>query len=170
MSLIGSLVQGIMTAAGNFFVEWLPPKLVEWRSKKSLSLKIEYPCDGQRIDLPKTRNDDGGFEYQVSGRLSRIDHSQELWLLTQNVVIGEVWPQSRDRVSLDNESGKWTAHAYLYPGTKKIRIIAVLAPSTAQQLFRYYFQVGEQFGWVSLSHVPEECWMQDWVEIEVPTD
>jgi len=168
LSSIDSLVQAILNAAGNFILK---------RIKKVPSLVIEHPRNGQRIDLPKRREDDGGFKYRVDGRLSRIDPNQELWLLNQNVTTGKVWPQSCDNVTLYKESDNWTAHVYLYPG--KTRILAVLAPPTAQQLFRYYFYAHDKYSkkcekfepvWLPLRDVPKECRVQDMVDIEVPTN
>ena len=166
LSSIDSIVQAIVNAVGNFIIKWI---------KKVPSIEIEHPRNGQRIDLPKRREDDGGFKYQVSGRLSRIDPNQELWMLNQNVTTGEVWPQSP--VTPNKESGKWSAHVYLYLG--KTRILAVIAPPTAQQLFRYYFYTHGKYSkkceklkpvWLPLRYVPKECRVQDMVDIEVPTN
>jgi hypothetical protein len=134
------------------------------------SVRIIHPPHGHVVEIPADRDEDTGFMYVVRGTLSGRLDNEELWLLTQDVANNRVWPQSQNLVSVDTTSGEWSGGIRLYPGTTGLRVLAVIAPPTAQQLCRYYFEVGPKTDYAPLSAVPADCAVRDEVQISVPKE
>ena len=112
----------------------------------------ELPQDGR----PHGKPENNQTSYRVDGRLKRLPKGHEIWLLTQDISTGRVWPQGGGPVSLD-ERGVWHGRVVLGPPDKRY-IVAVVAPPTSADFFRYYFsQAQKTNNWGALSRIPPEC-------------
>jgi len=128
-------------------------------------IKIAYPRAGQRIQASIPKGDDG-YRCEIQGTLTRLKPGHEIWLLTQDITTGNVWPQDCGPVAYDRGQGTWSGLAFL-SGKQRLRIIAVSAPPTSQMLFRYWSSAASHNSWKPLGGRPSECTIYDQVEIDV---
>jgi hypothetical protein len=78
---------------------------------------------------------------------------------------GKFWPQTGDPVQFNQTTGEWHGRiSEKRPKKRFVKIIAVVAPPTSQQLFRYYGRVGEKTSWEPLDEIPPECTNQTYVQ------
>ena len=99
-----------------------------------------------------------GHSFRVRGALKRLPKGHEIWLLTQDEKTGLIWPQGFFMVQFNPQLEAWMGKIY-GGGTKNIRIIAVVAPPTSQDYFRYFQTVGDkhQYQYEPLKRIPAEC-------------
>jgi Domain of unknown function (DUF4062) len=106
-----------------------------------------------------------GFSYRVRGTLKQRPRDHEIWLLTEHH-LGGVFPQGfrQGRVQYDSQTGEWVGRVAVT--TEQVKIIAVVAPPTSQDFFRYYQRLGDihnnQFE--KLVRVPPGCKNTDSVQ------
>jgi hypothetical protein len=69
----------------------------------------------------------------------------------------QFWPQGFCAVQFDPQSGKW--HGRINPaGMPALQIVAVVAPPSSQDLFRYYQKCGDKTKtFTPLDRIPAEC-------------
>jgi hypothetical protein len=82
-----------------------------------------------------------GVCFKIYGRLKRLSRYHKIWLLTQGDTTGDVWPQGFFPVQYDPERGTWVGKINGM-GKKQVRIVAVVAPLTSQDYFRYFQTLG----------------------------
>jgi hypothetical protein len=107
--------------------------------------------------------------YWVRGTLKHLQENEEIWLITQDQTSGRFWPQGFFPVQFDRHQKIWTGKVHVALKSH-VRIIAVVAPPTSQDFFRYYQKVGSLRGgeFEPLVQVPLECRNQDSVQAFPP--
>jgi hypothetical protein len=99
-----------------------------------------------------------GFSYQVRGKLRRLPKGHEIWLMTQDESTGLLWPQGFFPVHFDSRERTWMGKIN-GSGKKQVKIVAVVAPPTSQDLFRYFQLLGRmrEYKFEPLKRIPPEC-------------
>jgi hypothetical protein len=137
------------------------------RALRGLNIKITDPRPGNVLKDPKEYG--AGWRFPIRGKLKRLTRHQEIWLLTQDARTGLIWPQGSEGVIYDGESSEWNGLIYLDSGERKVKVIAVCAPPTSQDLFRYFLNVGNLRGqYEAIQRIPPECVNSDSVLVYVP--
>jgi hypothetical protein len=104
----------------------------------------------------------------VRGRLRRLPKDHEIWLLREDERSKKVWPQGFSPVQYDPQRQEWSGRITGSLG-QSIKIVAVVAPPTAQDLFRYYQTVGAKLpNYEPLNRVPPECTNRTSVQAQMP--
>jgi hypothetical protein len=139
-----------------------------WISKlKAGKIQITSPRPqealGGRQTLP-----DGGITYEVRGKLKSLQQSHEIWLLLQEQTTGDLWPQGSHLVQFDPVAGEWVGRVSDRRSNHPIKIVAVVAPPSSQDFFRYYEKVGRKAGYEPLSRIPPECTNQASIQARLP--
>ena len=94
---------------------------------------------------------------EVRGKLKRLPKGHLIWLLTQEPLYGKVWPQGLSQVQYNPSTKEWSGKVTGNHGKESI-IIAVVAPPTSIEFFRYYERVGEKHNdYQALDGIPTEC-------------
>ena len=108
-------------------------------------------------------------KFPVRGTLKRLPKDHEIWVLTQDDATGKVRPQGFQMVEFNPEIGKWTGWIN-GSGRTDVRIVAVVAPPTSHDFFRYFQKLGELREWAfePLDRIPPECTNLAWVQAKVP--
>jgi hypothetical protein len=98
------------------------------------------PRAHELMSEPKTLG--SGFSYVVRGKLGRLPKGHKIWLLTKDENTGRVWPQSFEDATYYEETKMCEGRVN---GSRKSRlaIIAVVAPPSTQDYFRYFQRLGE---------------------------
>ncbi|WP_353064459.1 hypothetical protein RBB77_01690 [Tunturibacter psychrotolerans] len=111
----------------------------------------------------------GGFSYAIRGTLKKLPKGHEIWVLTRDDSTGYVWPQGFSPVQYDPVEGTWTGRVN-GSGKAEVRIIAVVAPPTSQDYFRYFQELGRlrDYNFKPLPCVPAECLNLDSVQAKIP--
>jgi hypothetical protein len=103
--------------------------------------------------------------YRVRGTLRQLPHGHEIWLLTEDHR-GGVYPQGfrEGVVQFDSQTGEWVGR--VAATTEQVKIIAVVAPPTSQDFFKYYQMIGQKnnYEYERLPRVPPECTNMAWVQ------
>lgn len=112
-----------------------------------------------------------GFSYEIRGRLKKLPRDHRIWLLREDERSGRVWPQGFSPVQFNPDTGEWVGRVTGSSGP--IKIVAVVAPPTAHDLFQYYQKVGaklqeHQQQYEPLDRIPVECINSNWVQARVP--
>lgn len=130
-------------------------------------IKITHPRSQETLTEAELVT--GGVYFPIRGTLRRLPKGHEIWLLTQNDSTGSSWPQGFFPVQFDPERGTWMGKIN-GSGSKHIRIVAVVAPPTSQDFFRYFQHVGQlrEYKFEPLKRVPPECKHHDSVQVRVP--
>ena len=136
-------------------------RLLRWQ------IKITYPRTGETLQGAEPQGK--GFTYPVRGTLKHLPKGQEIWLLTQEGGTGNVWPQGAVQVEYDSANKTWEGRINWH-GAPNLRIIAVVAPHTSQDFFRYFQKLGGMREWKfePLRRVPPECVNFHAVQARVP--
>jgi len=139
-----------------------------WRGFSAL---LEYQRTG-RIQIMSPRPlevlqdpkplDPERVSYAVRGKLKRLPRDHEIWLLTEDHRSGRVWPQGFEPVQFDREKGEWIGRVHSRDPQPKI--IAVVAPPTSVDFFKYYQRMGSKTNYEGLDRVPPECKIRDSVQ------
>jgi len=143
--------------------------LVTWGYRRYFGQQIEITHPRPNEALTDREPLGSVYAYPVRGTLKRLPKSHEIWLLRQDETTEQVWPQGFFNVKYDHEQKTWFGKI-CYGGKKNIRIVAVVAPPTSQDFFRYYQQVGEsrQYIFEPLKRIPAECRNQTSVQARFP--
>jgi hypothetical protein len=141
-SIIAATLVGIVTMA--------------YRVWAGRQIKITHPRPGETLTDPEPLG--GGQAFPFRGTLGRLPKGKEIWLLTEDESTGLFWPQGFFNVQYDHQRKSWLGKISS-GGRKNIRIVAVVAPPTSQDFFRYYQLVGQKRGYQfePLRRVPAEC-------------
>jgi hypothetical protein len=107
----------------------------------------------------------GGYSFPVRGTLKHLPKDHEIWLLVQNEATGQLWPQGHFRV--EHKHGTWMGRINAM-GQGNVKIFAVIAPPTSQDLFWYFQMLGPVSGYKPIERIPPECRKQDSVQAKVP--
>jgi hypothetical protein len=110
-----------------------------------------------------------GFSYEIRGTLKKLPKGHEIWIVTRDDSTGYVWPQGFSTVQYDPVQGTWTGRVN-GSGKAEVRIIAVVAPPTSQDFFRYFQELGRlrEYQFKPLPRVPPECVNMDSVQAKIP--
>ena len=115
---------------------------------------------------PFGKPEDGRFSYEVRGKLKRCPEGCEIWLLIEDRS-GCIWPQGFSLVQLDRERGEWVGR--VHTRHQQPRIVAVVAPSTSQDFFKYYQMWGSKTNYAALNRIPAECSNRTSVDARLPS-
>lgn len=107
----------------------------------------------------------GRFSYEVRGKLKRRPEGSEIWLLIEDRS-GCVWPQGFSLVQFDPEREEWIGRVHTQHSQP--RIVAVVAPPTSQDFFRYYGLWGSKTNHAALNRIPVECTNRTSVDARLP--
>lgn len=111
--------------------------------------------------------EEGRFSYAVRGKLKRLPSDCEIWLLIQDERSGCVWPQGFSRVQFDPQNGEWVGRVHTQ--FTRPRIVAVVAPPTAQDFFRYFQKWGSKTNHAALDRIPVECTNRTFLDARLST-
>jgi hypothetical protein len=129
-------------------------------------IKITLPLPGEPL-IDKQPLGPSAFSYEVRGKLKSLPQGCEIWLLTADDRAERYWPQGFRRVQYKEQTGDWQGR--VHAGNSPLRVIALVAPPTSQQLFRYFQKRGDETGYHSpLDRIPEECQNIASVQTRVP--
>lgn len=121
-------------------------------------IQITFPRSGQALIHPEPLGPIRSFE--VRGKLKRLPKNHEIWLLREHEVTRKVWPQGfpSGLVRYDPGQGEWSGRVAVQNDQRAIKIVAVVAPPTSQDFFRYFQRLGDQHqNHVPLDRIPDEC-------------
>jgi hypothetical protein len=129
-------------------------------------IQITIPRSGEILSDPKPLG--LGFSHVVRGRLKSLPEGHKIWLLTADERFDQFWPQGFYPVQFDEQIGEW--HGRINgSGTSPLRIFAVVAPPTSQDLFRYFQRRGDETKkFVPLNRIPPECRNTHSVQARLP--
>jgi hypothetical protein len=135
-------------------------RLLRWQ------IKITHPRTGEMLQGGEPQGKVS--TYPVRGTLRHLPKGHEIWLLTQNGGTENIWPQGAVQVQYDRVNKTWEGRIKAWP--PNLRIIAVVAPHTSQDFFRYYQKLGRLREWKfePRRRVPPECVNSDTVQARVP--
>jgi hypothetical protein len=130
-------------------------------------IKITYPRPGEILADGKPQG--SGQKFPIRGTLKYLPKDHEVWILTKDDATGLVWPQGFSPVVFNQQEGTWNGWIFA-GGRSEVRIIAVVAPPTSQEFFRYFQKVGglRENKFEPLVRVPAECVNQDSVQGRIP--
>jgi hypothetical protein len=110
-----------------------------WNARFS-PIKITYPRPQELLSGAETLGSQS-VSYPIRGTLKRLPKGHEIWLLTQKDNTGHLWPQGFFPVQYNDEVGAWVGRVN-GSGGPLMRIVAVVAPPTSQDFFRYFQELG----------------------------
>jgi hypothetical protein len=155
LSMLGGFFTGIAINAA-----WDGIKTV-YRRFSGNQIQITLPSGHGKVLSPLEPPSGVSFVAAVEGTLKRKPKHHEIWLLVEHELTGQVWPQGFASVHYDAERQTWEGkiNAWSAGRVGQIRIVAVVAPPTSQEFFRYYQNVGGKLNYAfePLSRVPVEC-------------
>jgi hypothetical protein len=131
------------------------------------AIKIAHPGPGEVLTDGQPMG--SGRKFPIRGTLKSLPNEHDVWILTKDDATGQVWPQGFSPVVFNQHQGTWTGWIFV-GGNSELRIIAVVAPPTSQEFFRYFQKVGGVRGnkFEALVRVPPECVNQHSVQARVP--
>jgi hypothetical protein len=155
--IVGSIIATILVAA----------VVAAYRRLAGQQIRITHPRSGETLTDPEPLGE--GQAFPVRGTLRRLPTGNEIWLLTEDESTGKFWPQGFFNVQYDHQRQTWMGKISS-GGRKNIRIVAVVAPSTSQDFFRYYQAVGVARGYRfdPLQRVPVDCKNRTAVQASFP--
>jgi hypothetical protein len=136
-------------------------------------IKITLPLDGEVLTDEK-RLGPNSVSYGVHGTLKSLRADCEVWLITTDKKTRQYWPQGFADVQYERHTGTWRGR--VYGGRSPLQVVAVVAPPTSQQFFRYYQKLGElrqrnqeNKPWYEpLDAIPAECHNIASVNTQIP--
>jgi hypothetical protein len=149
------------------FDVWKPVLKKIFPTKSAAPIQITHPRPGEMLTDPQPLGSDS-VSYIVRGKLKSLPEEHSIWLLTQDERSGQVWPQGFYPVQFDEQTGEWHGRVNVL-GRSLLRLYAVVAPPTSQDLFRYFQKRGDETRhFVPLNRVPPECRNIHSVQARVP--
>jgi hypothetical protein len=119
-------------------------------------IQITLPRPGEVLTDPNPLGS-GSVSYIVCGRLKSLPKGHKIWLLTADERTEHFWPQTFYPVQFNEQTGEWHGRVN-GSGRSPLQIVAVVAPPTSQDLFRYFQKRGDETkNFVPLTRVPPEC-------------
>lgn len=100
-------------------------------------IKIISPRPQEPLTDPQPFPFGVGYSFAVRGTLKKLPKGHSIWVLTQDDITGRVWPQGFAPVQYNPVQGKWTGRVN-GSGNPVVRVVAVVAPQSSQDFFRYY--------------------------------
>jgi len=130
-------------------------------------IKIVSPRPQEPLSDPQPLA--SGYSFAVRGTLKKLPKGHVIWILTQDDVTGRVWPQGFAPVQYNPVQGTWTGRVNA-SGNPIVRVVAVVAPPSSQDFFRYYQKLGKLRNYVyePLDRIPPECVNLDSVQTKIP--
>lgn len=129
-------------------------------------IKISRPRPQEVLTNPEPLG--SGFSYLVEGTLKRLPKGHEIWLLVQDQQNGSVRPQGFLPLEFNPQTKEWSGRINGY-GTSTLKIVAVVAPPTSQDLFRYFQHIGSEIkDFKPLPRIPPECTNTASVQARLP--
>jgi len=159
-----TLIEGIL---GSIIAAGIVAMIVaSYRRWFGQEIRITSPLDGGTLTDPEPLG--SGLSFPVRGVLRFLPKNHEIWLLVQSLS-GKTWPQGFHQVDYNHRDGTWRGRI-TGMGRERIRIIAVIAPPTSQDYFRYFQKLGDECesGFPPILRVPVECKKRHSVEANVP--
>jgi len=139
-------------------------KAEEWLGRRAIKITTPLP----RAVLMNPQSDGRVSYFAVQGSLKKLPQGHHIWLLVRPEQSDRVWPQGFFDVEFDPAIGQWTGRIHA-EGASRFSIIAVVAPPTSCQFFRYYQRVGDKhdYQFEPLSQLPPECVNKDEVQVSL---
>jgi hypothetical protein len=132
---------------------------------RSGRIQITSPRDLGFLEEGKERLDDIRVSYIVRGKLKQLPRDHEIWLLTEDRS-GVIFPQGFSPVQFNKDIGEWVGRVHTQSPRQKI--VAVVAPPTSAQLFKYYQKIGPKTNYEPLDRIPVECTNRTSVHVRLP--
>jgi hypothetical protein len=118
-------------------------------------IKITLPQQGEAL-IDKQPLGPASFSYIVRGQLKSLPEGHTIWLLTADERTEQYWPQGFETVQYNEQTGLWQGR--IHAGNSPLRVVALVAPPTSQQLFRYFQKRGNETKiYAPLDRIPAEC-------------
>lgn len=149
-SLIASIIYG---TAGGGYRRWFGQQI-----------KITNPQENGYLGPVEVRR--GTNAHPVSGTLKYLPKDHQIWLVVVNDTTGKCWPQGFERVDYDAKAGTWKGYVTA-EGWHNVTIVAVVAPQTTQEYFKYFQRVGSLTKHEGLLAIPHECKRRDTVHVRL---
>jgi hypothetical protein len=139
-----------------------------WRAYASRNISIVHPRPNEVLTEPEPLG--SGLCFPIRGRLKYLPKGHEIWILSQDEVSGLVWPQGFFAVQYDPSEGTWLGKIS-GSGKQNVKIVAVVAPPTSQDYFRYFQEMGNKnnYQYRPLKRIPPECRNQAHVQARIQT-
>jgi|SRR5215469_4996523 len=153
--LIAEILTGIR-AGWNGLRLW-----IDYRRAGRIEITSPRPMELLGGKQPFGKPEDGRFSYEVRGKLKHCPKDCEIWLLVEDRS-GYIWPQGFSLVSFDKERGQWVGRVHTQHSQP--RIVALVAPPTSQDFFKYYHLWGCKTNWAALKRIPVEC--SNWTSVD----
>jgi hypothetical protein len=150
----------VLKAAWGGFRGWR-----EYQRAGRIQITSPRPLESLEDKQPFRKLEEGRFSYAVRGKLRRRPDDCEIWLLIEDRS-GCVWPQGFSPVQFDPEKGEWIGRVHTQNPQPKI--VAVVAPPTSQEFFKYYQQMDNKTNYAALNRVPVECTNRTSVDARLP--
>ena len=138
------------------------PRLSPWLWRRNIQITTPRTGDillDQKPHGPK-------FSYHVKGTFNNLPSDCKIWILTENLSSRKVWPQSPNDLITNNRENTWESR--IVTTGSNVKIHAVAAPPTTQDLFNYYQEFGSKTGWAALDRIPPECVIRADVQAKTP--
>jgi hypothetical protein len=104
-------------------------------------IQITSPRPGELLEKPEPAW--SGRSYGVRGKSKRLRKDHNIWVLREGERSGRVWPQGFFPVQFFSDKGEWVGRVIGVAGNP-VKIVAVVAPPSSCDLFRYYQKVGSR--------------------------
>jgi|ERR1051326_2627859 hypothetical protein len=158
---MSGIVEGV---AGHAIWDFIRTKA---RNATGRHIQITNPRPGETLTAGEPLGQ--GLCFPIRGNLKHLPAGQEIWLLTEDESTGLLWPQGFFGVQYDAHQGTWLGKIN-GSGKKHVKIHAVVAPSTSQDLFRYFQKVGRlrNYQFEPLARIPPECRNRTYVQAALP--
>jgi len=137
----------------------------EYHRAGQIQITSPRPLELLEDKLPFGEPEEGRFSYAVRGKLKRLARDCEIWLLTEDRS-GCVWPQGFSPVQFDPARREWVGRVHTQ--NPRPKIVAVVAPLTSQEFFKYYQRFGPKTDYAALNRVPVECTNRTSVDARLP--
>lgn len=135
---------------------------IEWaRNLSGRQIQIASPRTNEVF--PNKLKGSGGWSYEVRGTLKHLPANHEIWLLKEEQGSTRVWPQGFQPVTFDPITKEWSGRIFETSQGVLIKVIAVIAPPSSQDFFKYYQNVGQETNYEPLERIPPECRNQAYV-------
>jgi hypothetical protein len=130
---------------------------------------------GQQIRITQPKENDfllpaelhlGVQAHPVYGTVRHVPKGHKIWLLAAEESTGKAWPQGFSPVEQSGD-GTWKGYIHVW-GWHRVTIVAVIAPPTSQEYFRYFQRVGKKTDYEPIIGIPPECKKRHTISAKVP--
>jgi hypothetical protein len=130
-------VYGLMRSRTSLITKGDPPD-------NSPAIAIISPVNGGVLEDGRQRRG-RGCSYIVRIQLTYLPNGHKIWVLHEDPRTGAVWPQDGPAVP-SLRSGEWECRTFVWDTQTSVTIVAVVAPPTSHEFFKYYHKAREQIG------------------------